>query len=319
MRYRPPVGVTNRAIALTNAMLLFEGGNLSESFTNLVLLTQTNKVVNLSGSNQLSMMLTVSNGVFSGSVKAPGGTRTNVFRGVLLQDGPSGAGYLLGTNQTSRVLLQSLDSPWNPFAGTYAANYTGLGTTNSLTVAVQTDGNASVVLKDATAGLFTGSGTVTADGALNATAMNTNSALAVQVSGQFTNQSGLITVDGSANGDVSVPTWTGQRIAGIGINAFAGNWSGNWSGPDSAGTWTGVLSNDGILTGVALNTGCGQMPVVGTISLTGLGYLQGAGTASCPHTKASWQGVFFLQGNEPLAEGTWTSTDGGAGLWTGHR
>jgi hypothetical protein len=103
-RYTPPAA-TNRVINLTNGVVVFEGGNLSAPFTNLVMLTVSNKFVDLSPSNRLSMTLMVSNGVLSGSVKVPGTTRTNKFNGVLLQNQNIGAGYFLGTNQSGGVWL----------------------------------------------------------------------------------------------------------------------------------------------------------------------------------------------------------------------
>jgi hypothetical protein len=100
-----PAGFTNLSLALTNGALIFEGGNLSASFTNLVTLTTTNRVLNDSP-NTLNLAFTPSNGVFSGSVKVPGTTRTNAFKGALLQDLDSGYGFFLGTNRSGRVFLR---------------------------------------------------------------------------------------------------------------------------------------------------------------------------------------------------------------------
>jgi hypothetical protein len=51
------------------------------------------------------MSITRSNGVFSGSVKVPGTTRTNTFKGAFLQDLESGYGFFLGTNQSGSVFI----------------------------------------------------------------------------------------------------------------------------------------------------------------------------------------------------------------------
>ena len=59
--------------------------------------------MDLSLSNKLSLSLTVSNGAFAGSVTQPGLTRSNLFKGVLLQDENSGYGYFLETNRSGRV------------------------------------------------------------------------------------------------------------------------------------------------------------------------------------------------------------------------
>jgi hypothetical protein len=67
-----------------------------------VTLTQSNRVINGSA-NSLTLSITLTNGVFSGSVKVPGTTRTNTFKGALLQNQNSGTGYFLGTNQSGWV------------------------------------------------------------------------------------------------------------------------------------------------------------------------------------------------------------------------
>jgi hypothetical protein len=103
-RYTPPTNATTRVIQVTNGVVIFDGGNLSEPFTNLVRLTPTNRVINDSA-NSMTLSLTLSNGTFSGSVKVPGTTRTNAFKGALLQDQDSGSGYFLGTNQSGHVFF----------------------------------------------------------------------------------------------------------------------------------------------------------------------------------------------------------------------
>ena len=103
-RYTGPINATTRVIALTNGIVIFDGGNLTAPFTNVVTLTSTNRVINGSP-NSLSLSLTRSNGLFSGSVKVPGTTRTNTFKGVLIQGLDSGYGYFLGTNQSGSVFF----------------------------------------------------------------------------------------------------------------------------------------------------------------------------------------------------------------------
>jgi hypothetical protein len=101
-RYAPPAA-TNRVIDLTNGVVILEGGNLTGPLTNTVMLTSSNKVVDLSLSNKLSLTLTVSNGVFSGKVTPAGTTRTLSIQGALLQNLDAGYGYFLGTNRSGRV------------------------------------------------------------------------------------------------------------------------------------------------------------------------------------------------------------------------
>jgi hypothetical protein len=104
-RYTPPANTTTRVIEMTNGAVIFEGGNLTAPLTNAIMLTASNKVIDLSLANKLSLSVTVSNGVFSGSVREPGLTKSNVFKGVLLQDESCGYGYFLETNLSGRVLL----------------------------------------------------------------------------------------------------------------------------------------------------------------------------------------------------------------------
>jgi len=92
-------------IEMTNGVVIFEGGNLTAPLTNSITLTATNKVIDLSLANKLGLSVTVSNGVFSGSVREPGLTKSNLFKGVLLQDETCGYGYFLETNLSGRVLL----------------------------------------------------------------------------------------------------------------------------------------------------------------------------------------------------------------------
>jgi hypothetical protein len=98
---------TNRVLAVTNGVVIFEGGNLTAALTNAVMLTATNKVIDLSLTNKLSLSLTVSNGTLAGSVREPHMTRSNSFKGVLLQNENSGYGYFLETNRSGRLLFWS--------------------------------------------------------------------------------------------------------------------------------------------------------------------------------------------------------------------
>jgi hypothetical protein len=107
-RYTPPATATNRVLALTNGVMLFEYGNLAEPITNQITLTASNRVTNLSG-HKLSLNFTLQSGLFAGSVQIPGTTRSNSFKGIVLQDRPAGFGYFLGTNQSGRVWLGPQD------------------------------------------------------------------------------------------------------------------------------------------------------------------------------------------------------------------
>lgn len=101
-RITAPTTRTMRVINVTNGAVVFEGGNLAAAFTNFVELTEANKVTG-PASNRMSFVLNVTNGVFSGKVVTRDRTRTNTFKGAILQDLDTGHGYFLGTNQSGRV------------------------------------------------------------------------------------------------------------------------------------------------------------------------------------------------------------------------
>jgi hypothetical protein len=102
--YVPPVGAMNHVLQLTNALVEFSGGNLSPDFTNSVALGQYNRVTNLS-SNRLTLSFSLSTGTFRGSVVDPVSRRPLTFSGAVFQKLDIGCGFLLGTNQSSRVTL----------------------------------------------------------------------------------------------------------------------------------------------------------------------------------------------------------------------
>jgi hypothetical protein len=100
--HRP--GTSNRVLELTNAFVSFSGGNLASDFTNLVAVGPNGRVSNLS-SNTLRLAFSPSAGTFSGSVTEPATGHAFPFSGVVLQKLNAGYGFLLGTNQSSRVSL----------------------------------------------------------------------------------------------------------------------------------------------------------------------------------------------------------------------
>jgi hypothetical protein len=101
-RYDRPATSTNRVLNLTQTDLVFRGGNLSSAFTNIITLSERNKVGNLSG-GKLSMSISTSSGLFSGSVVNPATGKSSAFKGVVLQKQNGGAGFLPGTNRSARV------------------------------------------------------------------------------------------------------------------------------------------------------------------------------------------------------------------------
>ena len=100
MLFRSVVG----KVELTDTAVGFTNGNLSADFANDVTLGADNKIVN-HGENKLALTIAKSTGLFSGSVTPPGLTKSMPFKGALLQKQNRGAGFLTGTNKTSRVTL----------------------------------------------------------------------------------------------------------------------------------------------------------------------------------------------------------------------
>jgi len=98
--YRAPG--TNTLFGLTNAVVVFSGGNLNESFTNDVALAAKARVTD-PGTNKLKLTLSQKTGRFTGSVRPPGVRKAISFKGAILQKQGYGGGYFLGTNQSGRV------------------------------------------------------------------------------------------------------------------------------------------------------------------------------------------------------------------------
>lgn len=107
-RYQRPLP-QNRALDITNGVVTFSGGSLSEPFTNSVTLGSNNKVANLSTTNKLTLSIASLTGAFNGNVRAPGSTKSIPFKGVLLQKQNAAFGVFSGANQTGSVTLQSAD------------------------------------------------------------------------------------------------------------------------------------------------------------------------------------------------------------------
>jgi Bacterial Ig domain/Divergent InlB B-repeat domain len=106
-RYLAPATATNRVLALTNGVLILSAGNLSQAWTNDIVLSANNRVTNASP-NKLAVTLSLTKGLFTGTFFDTGAVRTVKLSGALLQKSTNGAGFFLGTNASGRVLIQSL-------------------------------------------------------------------------------------------------------------------------------------------------------------------------------------------------------------------
>jgi hypothetical protein len=94
----------SRVLNLSDAHLIVDRGNLPIPITNSIVLTEQNKILNLS-ENPCSITISVKSGLFVGHVVDPStGTRLK-FLGVTLQKQSTGSGFALGSDQNSRVSL----------------------------------------------------------------------------------------------------------------------------------------------------------------------------------------------------------------------
>jgi hypothetical protein len=89
---------------LVSGAVEFEGGNLTQSITNHMLLDDLNRVRNLSP-NLLNLQFTFSNGAFQGKAKDPATSKMISFAGVVLQGRNIGRGFFPGANLCGSVRL----------------------------------------------------------------------------------------------------------------------------------------------------------------------------------------------------------------------
>lgn len=101
---RPPQGTS--ILDLPSAQLEFNGGNLRNSFTNLVALNTKSQVINFSA-NRLYLSFSLSNGSFSGKVQDPSTWDWIPIYGVVLQFYNIAAGSFPGWNQSGEVWLET--------------------------------------------------------------------------------------------------------------------------------------------------------------------------------------------------------------------
>jgi len=104
--YTPPIGT--RILALTNATVYLDAGNLVTSQTNDAILNLNNTVtVGAPNANLLKVSFDLKTGRLKGSFAHPDNLSQNTpFYGAVLQNQNVGAGNFLGTNQTGAVTLE---------------------------------------------------------------------------------------------------------------------------------------------------------------------------------------------------------------------
>ena len=91
-------------LKLTSARVEFSGGNLTVGFTNSVTLDARNRVTSLDG-NRFNLRFAAATGLFNGLTTDPATGQLLPFKGAVLQKRDAGYGFLLGTDQSSPVLL----------------------------------------------------------------------------------------------------------------------------------------------------------------------------------------------------------------------
>ena len=101
-----PVPPSSRVLNLTEAIVTFSGGDFSTPSATSVTLLEKNKLSKI-GDNKLSLSISTSSGLFSGSVVNPTTGKAVPFRGVVLQNQNAGGGYFAGTNVSGRVTLEA--------------------------------------------------------------------------------------------------------------------------------------------------------------------------------------------------------------------
>jgi hypothetical protein len=202
------------------------------------------------------------------------------------------------------------------YAGTYVGEYTRSPTTGSIVLAVTSDGALEVTVTDFQLGVFDGRGRVAGDGSFSVNAAGAGSA-SILLSGRFrVSPDGSAAASGSITGAFVVNSWTAARIGGADSNPLAGDWSGTYSGGE-AGTWVATIRPDGTVSARADSPSCGAVTLTGRVTQTGKATFEGAGSGLCSQYRITWTGSFYTRGGQWVGSGTWSSTSGLSGVWSG--
>jgi hypothetical protein len=96
--------------------------------------------------------------------------------------------------------------------------------------------------------------------------------------------------------------------------ALAGSYSGTFTGLE-AGTWTGTIGSDRSITITVPNTSVGTFTGTGTVETNGSINMR----VTAGGFVITWAGTFTQSGSGVNGAGTWQSTSGTSGNWTGAR
>jgi hypothetical protein len=97
-------GVVVPSFGAGPGQVVLEGGGITQSITNNIVLGANNVVTN-KGPNRMSMTIVTSSGLFQGSIVNPATGKSIAFNGAVLQKTNIGAGTFLGTTQSGRVSI----------------------------------------------------------------------------------------------------------------------------------------------------------------------------------------------------------------------
>ena len=101
-------------------------------------------------------------------------------------------------------------------------------------------------------------------------------------------------------------------------NPFAGSYSGSYTGFEN-GTWTASVSRDGTVLLNVVSPSVGGFGGIGAISPSGDTLITTAGHASGTDFTVTWTGKFLQVGAGATGSGTWVSSAGLSGTWSGAR
>ncbi len=105
-------------------------------------------------------------------------------------------------------------------------------------------------------------------------------------------------------------------VVASGDNPFAGSYSGSYAGSEN-GSWTATVSRDGTISLSVVSPSVGGFSGIGTLSPTGESQVTTVGHASGTDFSVTWTGRFVQQGVGATGSGTWVSTTGSSGTWSG--
>jgi uncharacterized repeat protein (TIGR03803 family) len=101
---RPPSGTPILNLGV-NGVVTFSGGDLAGDIANPIALDNQSRVTNF-GTNAMNLSFSTSSGLFNGIVTDSNSAQQFPFRGVVLQNENSAAGYFLGPKQSGEVRIE---------------------------------------------------------------------------------------------------------------------------------------------------------------------------------------------------------------------